>query len=174
VSAVCTFFLSYPSTHYVVTGTSGPIEFDINMGLPMFMVLIFVLGFFMSLGKAAVYKHIPVYYPTHVGSVGGLVGMIGGLGGFVLPLTFGVLKDWTHVWTSCFMLLFVIVAVSFVWMHFAILAAEIKKHPDLKKPQFFPELEGQKTAVLLRIGRSKNGRQVMNNNNIQTQGDCHG
>ena len=26
-------------------------------------LLIFVLGFFMSLGKAAVYKHIPVYYP---------------------------------------------------------------------------------------------------------------
>jgi NNP family nitrate/nitrite transporter-like MFS transporter len=29
-----------------------------------FTVAIFVLGFFMSLGKAAVYKHIPVYYPT--------------------------------------------------------------------------------------------------------------
>ena len=38
----------------------------------------------MSLGKAAVYKHIPVYYPDNVGSVGGSVGMIGGLGGFVL------------------------------------------------------------------------------------------
>jgi nitrate/nitrite transporter NarK len=33
-----------------------------------------VLGFFMSLGKAAVYKHIPVYYPNHVGAVGGVVG----------------------------------------------------------------------------------------------------
>ena len=44
-----------------------------------------------GLGKAAVYKHIPVYYPNHVGAVGGLVGMIGGLGGFVLPIAFGVL-----------------------------------------------------------------------------------
>ena len=34
------------------------------MGLVPFVVAIFVLGFFMSLGKAAVYKHIPVYYPA--------------------------------------------------------------------------------------------------------------
>jgi NNP family nitrate/nitrite transporter-like MFS transporter len=33
------------------------------MGLWPFVVVMFVLGFFMSLGKAAVYKHIPVYYP---------------------------------------------------------------------------------------------------------------
>jgi NNP family nitrate/nitrite transporter-like MFS transporter len=71
-----------------------------------------VLGFFMSLGKAAVYKHIPVYYPNNVGAVGGLVGMIGGLGGFVLPIAFGVLNDLTGIWTSCFMLLFVIVAAA--------------------------------------------------------------
>ena len=72
--------------------------------------MIFVLGFFMSLGKAAVYKHIPVYYPENVGAVGGLVGMIGGLGGFILPLLFGVLNDLTGLWSSCFMALFVIVA----------------------------------------------------------------
>jgi NNP family nitrate/nitrite transporter-like MFS transporter len=59
------------------------------MGRPCSSSLVFVLGFFMSLGKAAVYKHIPVYYPEHVGAVGGLVGMIGGLGGFVLPILFG-------------------------------------------------------------------------------------
>ncbi len=60
----------------------------------------------MSLGKAAVYKHIPTYYPNNVGAVGGLVGMIGGLGGFVLPIAFGVLNDLTGLWSSCFMLLF--------------------------------------------------------------------
>jgi NNP family nitrate/nitrite transporter-like MFS transporter len=86
--------------------------------------VIFVLGFFMSLGKAAVYKHIPVYYPQNVGAVGGLVGMIGGLGGFVLPLLFGVLKDLTGLWPSCFMALFVIVAGALAWMHLAILRME--------------------------------------------------
>ena len=35
--------------------------------------------------------------------------MIGGLGGFVLPIAFGALIDLTGIWTSCFMLLFVLV-----------------------------------------------------------------
>ena len=66
-------------------------------------MIVFVLGFFMSLGKAAVYKHIPVYYPNHVGAVGGVVGLIGGLGGFVLPIRSALLNDLTGVWQSCFM-----------------------------------------------------------------------
>lgn len=80
----------------------------------------FVLGFFMSIGKAAVYKHIATYYPDNVGSVGGLVGMIGGLGGFILPIAFGFLAQATELWTSCFMLLFVIVVSLFVWMHISV------------------------------------------------------
>jgi NNP family nitrate/nitrite transporter-like MFS transporter len=83
-----------------------------------------VLGFFMSLGKAAVYKHIPVYYPRHVGAVGGVVGLVGGLGGFVLPIAFGALNDLTGIWTSCFMLMFLVAAVSLVWMHVSIRAME--------------------------------------------------
>ena len=82
VSILCLFMLSYPETDYVIHGIRGPIAFSTSMGLAPFVVTIFVLGFFMSLGKAAVYKHIPAYYPDHVGSVGGLVGLIGGLGGF--------------------------------------------------------------------------------------------
>lgn len=119
-SAVICFLLSYPSTDYVVRGITGPITFNLTIGLPLFVALTVILGFFMSLGKAAVYKHIPVYYPDHVGAVGGLVGMIGGLGGFVLPIMFGLMNDFIGVWTSCFMLLFVFVAVALAWMHFAI------------------------------------------------------
>ena len=120
VSMAATFLLSYPATTYVVEGIRGPIEFRFAIGPMGFIAIAFVLGFFMSLGKAAVYKHIPIYYPKDVGAVGGLVGMIGGLGGFVLPILFGVLNDLTGVWTSCFMLLFVIVTASLLWMHFAI------------------------------------------------------
>src|SRR5436190_1213892 len=120
VSVVACFILSYPPTEYVVQGIRAPMGFRLETGLLAFTVLVFVLGFFMSLGKAAVFKHIPVYYPGNVGAVGGLVGMIGGLGGFVLPIAFGALNDLTGVWTSCFMLLFVLVGTALVWMHVAI------------------------------------------------------
>jgi NNP family nitrate/nitrite transporter-like MFS transporter len=120
IGIATTFLLSYPPTSYVVDGIEGPIAFRLETGLVGFTVLVFILGFFMSLGKAAVFKHIPVYYPKDVGAVGGLVGMIGGLGGFVLPIAFGMMNDLTGIWTSCFMLLFLVVSASLVWMHFAI------------------------------------------------------
>jgi NNP family nitrate/nitrite transporter-like MFS transporter len=104
----------------VVDGVRGPISFRLETGPARFVVAIFVLGFFMSLGKAAVYKHIPVYYPKDVGAVGGLVGLMGGLGGFILPIVFGLLNDLTGIWTSCFMLFFLVVSASLIWMHFAI------------------------------------------------------
>lgn len=120
VSSVATLILSLPSADYVVHGISGPIPFHFAIGPVAFIAVASILGFFMSLGKAAVYKHIPAYYPGSVGAVGGVVGMIGGLGGFVLPIAFGALNDLTGVWSSCFMLLFVIVATCFAWMHVSI------------------------------------------------------
>lgn len=142
VSVVALFILSYPPTTYTVDGISGPITFRMATGVVAFTVIVFVLGFFMSLGKAAVYKHIPVYYPGNVGSAGGLVGMIGGLGGFVLPIMFGVLNDLTGVWQSCFMLLFGITAVALVWMHFAIRHMEQEAAGDvLKKLPELPEMQ---------------------------------
>ncbi|MEQ1952235.1 nitrate/nitrite transporter [Mesorhizobium sp. CN2-181] len=121
VSAVCCAVLALPTTDYTVRGIDGPIAFHFEIGWLAFIAIAFVLGFFMAIGKAAVYKHIPVYYPDSVGAVGGLVGMIGGLGGFVLPIAFGALNDLTGVWSSCFMLLFVVVAACLAWMHAAIL-----------------------------------------------------
>jgi NNP family nitrate/nitrite transporter-like MFS transporter len=142
VSVLCTFILAYPQTDYVVHGIEGPIRFSLGIGVVPFVIVIFVLGFFMSLGKAAVYKHIPVYYPDHVGSVGGLVGMIGGLGGFVLPIAFGVMNDLIGVWTSCFMLLFGLVAVALVWMHFSILRMERAASPaEMRELPQLPEME---------------------------------
>ena len=133
----CCFFMSYPPTHYIVEGIEGPINFSIKVSLPVFVFLSIVLGFFMSLGKAAVFKHIPVYYPDNVGSVGGIVGMIGGLGGFILPICFGIMNDLIGVFTSCFMLLFAITAIALVWMHVSIVLME----KDVVKSKFFPELK---------------------------------
>ena len=157
VSVVLTFMLSYPNTDYVIHGIHGPVVFSTSMGLVPFVIAIFVLGFFMSLGKAAVYKHIPVYYPDHIGSVGGLVGMIGGLGGFILPIMFGVMLDLTGIWTSCFALLFVIVTAALLWMHFSIrvmergaLATELESLPELPEmqPVHGPKQEGALSGVI--------------------------
>ncbi|GIX17534.1 MAG: MFS transporter [Rhodothalassiaceae bacterium] len=151
--AIC-FVLSYPATDYTVHGIEGPIQFTIAWPLWFVVKLTIVLGFFMSLGKAAVYKHIPVYYPDHVGSVGGLVGMIGGLGGFFLPIAFGAMNDLVGVWTSCFMLLFALVAVALTWMHFAIrrmerkaLAEQLEQLPELPELQ---QLHGPEQAAAIR------------------------
>lgn len=140
VSAVCLFMLSYPPTDYVIHGIRGPISFSTSMGLVPFLVALFVLGFFMSLGKAAVFKHIPVYYPKQIGAVGGLVGMVGGLGGFVLPIVFGVMNDLTGIWTSCFALLFLIVTVSLAWMHFAVRQMEAKAVRSGREMAALPDL----------------------------------
>ena len=60
VCVACTFIMSYPATDYTVAGINGPLSFNITIPLWMFVCLTIVLGFFMSLGKAAVFKHIPV------------------------------------------------------------------------------------------------------------------
>ena len=141
VSLVLLFMLSYPSTDYTIHGIEGDITFSTSMGLVPFVVTIFILGLFMSFGKAAVYKHIPVYYPGHVGSVGGLVGLVGGLGGFFLPILFGAVSDLTGVWTSCFMVLFALVAVALGWMHFAIRQMEQRAAGiDTRSLPEFPEM----------------------------------
>jgi NNP family nitrate/nitrite transporter-like MFS transporter len=123
-----------------VAGITGPIVFSFGIPLEVFVLITILLGFFMSLGKAAVYKHIPVYYPDHVGSVGGIVGLIGGLGGFILPIIFGIMNDLIGVWTSCFMLLTVITSIALVWMHASI---RIMAHRDNSgvKQRHLPELE---------------------------------
>jgi MFS transporter, NNP family, nitrate/nitrite transporter len=140
-SLVCTFMLSYPATDYTVHGLHGEPRFTIATGLPLFVTILIIQAFFMALGKAAVFKHIPVYYPDQVGVVGGAVGAIGGLGGFVLPLAFGLMNDLADVWTSCFMLLFGIASVNLLWMHFAIRRQERAAAPEIEDFRFLPELQ---------------------------------
>ncbi len=140
VSSVICFALSYPATDYVVHGIRGPIAFSFEIALPVFVALTVVLGFFMAIGMAAVYKHIPVYYPDHVGAVGGLVGAIGGLGGFFLPIAFGVMNDLTGVRTSCFMLLFALVTLALAWMHGAIRLMERGRVGALRSLPELPEM----------------------------------
>ncbi len=117
----CLLLLSYPPTTYIVEGIEGTIRFRLSTPLRYFVLLTFVLGFFMSLGMAAVFKHIPSYFPASVGAVGGLVGMFGGLGGFFLPVIFGVVNDYSNIWTTAFMALFGVVSICLLWMHVVVI-----------------------------------------------------
>ncbi len=87
----------------------------------VFTALVFLAGIMMGIGKAAVYKHIPEYFPNDVGVVGGIVGVIGGLGGFFCPILFGYLLKLTGLWTSCWLFLGLLAVGCLVWMHLVIL-----------------------------------------------------
>lgn len=95
------------------------VYFQANMWV--FTLLVFAAGIMMGVGKAAVYKHIPDYFPNDIGVVGGLVGVLGGLGGFICPILFGYLLKGTGLWTSCWLFLAVVTIGCLVWMHMVIL-----------------------------------------------------
>ncbi len=95
------------------------IYFQANVWI--FAVMVVVLGSIWGIGKAAVYKHIPDYFPDEVGVVGGMVGVLGGLGGFVCPIIFGYLLEWTGLWTSAWMFMFAVSFICLAWMHKSIM-----------------------------------------------------
>ncbi|MBX7246740.1 MAG: MFS transporter [Candidatus Sumerlaeaceae bacterium] len=108
----------------------------------IFTLFVLLLGLAMGLGKAAVYKHIPAYFPNDVGAVGGIVGVIGGLGGFVCPIIFGILLDWTGIWTTCWIFMFLLSVACLAWMHFVVRAIMKKEAPTLLYRVEHPEGAG--------------------------------
>jgi NNP family nitrate/nitrite transporter-like MFS transporter len=103
-----------------VTLDSGA-SFHLSLGVTAFTVLMVLLGVGMGVGKAAVYKYIPEYFPRDVGAVGGLVGTLGALGGFVLPPLFAYGQAFTHVPQTAFWILLLVTAGSFLWLHVTVL-----------------------------------------------------
>ncbi len=90
------------------------IYFQANVWI--FTALVFIIGIAMGIGKAAVYKYIPDFFPDDVGVVGGLVGVLGGLGGFVCPIVFGYMLDGFGLWTTTWMFLFAVSIACLVWL----------------------------------------------------------
>ncbi|MFP5416252.1 MAG: MFS transporter [Actinomycetes bacterium] len=128
-----TGILMMPNGHIVLYQPGGGTRevLHYSMNLWWFVALVFAMGCAMGIGKAAVYKHIPTYFPDNVGSVGGLVGMLGGLGGFFLPPLFAYTKAWTGMANSAFAILFLVAGVSLAWMHWTIHRMLDRQSPQL-------------------------------------------
>jgi NNP family nitrate/nitrite transporter-like MFS transporter len=103
------------------------ISFEANM--LVYAVLVTLIGIVWGIGKAGVYKFIPDYFSKDIGVVGGMVGVIGGLGGFVCPIIFGYLLNWTGLWTSSWMLMLLISLVCYFWMQRVVRGIVKKESP---------------------------------------------
>lgn len=110
---------------------SGRTHVSFQANVYVFTLIVFVVGIAWGIGKAAVYKHIPEYFPDHVGVVGGLVGVIGGLGGFVCPILFGQLLSMTGLWTSCWAFLAFVSVACLWWMHSVVQRMTRTRLPDM-------------------------------------------
>lgn len=106
------------------------IKFDAH--IYTFTFLIVLIGIMWGIGKAAVYKHIPEYFPNEVGVVGGMVGLIGGLGGFIGPIIFGYLLNFSGLWTSSWIFVALVSGISLFWMNKVIREIMQKEAPHIK------------------------------------------
>lgn len=107
------------------------IHFEANMWV--YLVLVILIGAAWGIGAAAVYKHIPDYFPNEVGVIGGMVGLLGGLGGFFGPIIFGYLLSFTGFWTSSWMFILAISLICLIWMHRIVVNLMKEKSPEYAK-----------------------------------------
>ena len=127
---ICFFILSYPQTDLAIRTTDGgSMTMHIGLNVTIFTILMFTVGVATAVGKASVFKFVADDYPDNIGAVSGIVGLAGGLGGFLLPIMFGALEDWTGIRSTSFMLLYGTVCVSLIWMHFSF---KTKRESDMK------------------------------------------
>ncbi len=118
ISWVCLFLMSYPQTEMVVKTINGDVAIGIGLNVWIFTALLFIVGIAWGFGKASVFKFLSDEYPDNIGVASGIVGLAGGMGGFLLPVMFGALIDFTGINSVVFMLLYGATSVSLIWMHY--------------------------------------------------------
>lgn len=108
----------------------------------IFTAFVFIIGIAMGIGKAAVYKYIPDYFPEDVGVVGGMVGVLGGLGGFFTPIIFGWMLQTTGIWTTSWMFLALFTFACLVWLHLVVQKMMKREAPFLSR-----RIEAERTKL---------------------------
>ena len=125
--------LAAPFGYIVLETPDGPKNvLPYSLGVGQFTALLFIVGCAMGIGKAAVFKHIPEYFPHDVGAVGGLVGTLGALGGFLLPPLFVFVRERTGLPQSTFIVLFLLTLTASACMHVVIMRLLSKESPHLE------------------------------------------
>jgi NNP family nitrate/nitrite transporter-like MFS transporter len=174
--SVAMFLLAMPNMRIAIPTASGT-DYQLTLGLNvwLFTALLLVVAVGMGIGKAAVYKYIPDYFPKNVGAVGGLVGMLGAMGGFMLPPLFAYLEAFTGLPQATFFTLFVVTALSLLWLHVTVLrllreeASHVRHEFDLPPVGGFrmgekhesnaytgPDESPARSGIYPRTGRSPN------------------
>ena len=133
IMLVASGILMMPYGYIVLTHTDGTTSEILpwTVGPVLFTALVFAMGCAMGIGKAAVYKHIPEYFPHDVGAVGGLVGSLGALGGFFFPPLFAYVTAWTTLPQSTFFVIFAVTLSAALWMHFTVVSMLHRASPEL-------------------------------------------
>lgn len=79
------------------------------LALPVMLCLMALLG----LGNGVIFQIVSLRYMGMMGTASGVIGAAGALGGFILPVWFGIMKDFTQSYGSGFMLLGVVALVAY-------------------------------------------------------------
>lgn len=119
VCLVCLFFLSYPTTTMTIHGIDKDVALAIQISLWPFSLLIWVMAVALGFGRASVVKLIHDYYPEQLPQVMGIVVALGAVGACILPIAFGAAEQLMGFYSASFMLLYALLALCMIVMHFA-------------------------------------------------------
>ncbi|MCK9351688.1 MAG: nitrate/nitrite transporter [Candidatus Paceibacterota bacterium] len=119
VALFCLTIISYPPSDVIFHTLNGDIVIPIHINMWVFTGVLMVLGLALGIGNASIFKYAADDFPKNTGAVFGAIGLGGGLGGYLLPIIFGAILDYTGIYTTAFMFLWGVAAVSLTALYWS-------------------------------------------------------
>lgn len=132
--------------------TRGVVRVGLWVDAWLFAALVGVVGFALGVGQAAVYKHIPEYFPDEADVVRAWVGALGFFGGGLFAALFGLLLAVTGVWSSAWALLCALSLGCLTWMR-AVIRRMQAAHAPIIQRQIDDKAPGEVHTVIARAQR---------------------